>query len=147
MTRDLRLTLKEINKYPHTLIELSISEFNDYENNSILVRGLTREFNKGSKTYVPSYDSVTFGSNLEKGSVNFQKDNNRKQHMHRIDMSRMSKTYIFILGRKEELMEVFNNVTIFASNMKEKLDNNDKKQKGSVVCTPHFHAPPSTPHT
>ena len=34
------------------------------------------------------------------------------------------------MGRKEEVMEVFNNVTIFASNMKAKLDNNDKKQKG-----------------
>ena len=118
MTMGIRKTLDENNKCPHTLIELSISEYVDYEKNAIVLAGLSREFNEASKTYVPSYASVKFGSNLEKGSLNFQKDNKRKEHMHRIDMSRMAEIYIFMLGRKQEVLEVFKNVIIFSSNMK-----------------------------
>ena len=97
----IRKTLDENNKCPNTLIKSSISEYIDYEKNAIVLAGLSREFNEASKTYVPSYASVKFGSYLEKGSLNFQKDNKRKEHMHRIDMSRMAKKNLCLGGNKK----------------------------------------------
>ena len=55
---------------------------------------------------------------------------NQKEKIRRIDMSRMKKKYVFILGKKDEILCSFDNTVVFAGNMK-KDTNDNNKQKGS----------------
>ena len=47
-----------------------------------------------------------------------------------MDMSRMKKKYVFILGKKDEILRSFDNTVAFAGNMKQDTNDNNK-QKGS----------------
>ena len=119
MSAEVRNHIKGVAKSPHSVIELSVSEYKHYIHNAIVLSGLSKVNCAVTKTCIPSYDVVHYGKHVKQGSVAFKIGNREEEKINRIDMSRMAKKYMLILGRKDEISNVFDNVMIFQSNMKQ----------------------------
>ena len=129
MSNVLRSKFNDNKQCPHCLIELSSSEFNTYVHQEINLKGLKKQVDKALNTVVTTYNSVQFGAKINEDYINYKVGGNKNEKMRRIDMARMRKKYLYILGKKDEILNTFDNSVVFDGNMKGKEVEN-KKQKG-----------------
>ena len=134
MSNLLRSKLNDNKQCPHCLIELSSSEFNTYVHQAILLKGLKKQVDKALNTVVTTYNSVQFGAKINEDYINYKVGGNKNEKMRRIDMARMKKKYVYILGKKDEILNTFDNAVVFDGNMKGKqVENNKQKGSGYLV--------------
>ena len=57
----IRDTFFSESKSPHCLIELSVTELKLFEDNSLILKGLTLDYDQKSKLNLPSYKEVRYG--------------------------------------------------------------------------------------
>ena len=75
-----------------------------------------------------------FGEKINEDYINYKVGGNKNKKMRRIDMARMKKKYVYILGKKDEILNTFDNAVVFDGNMKgNQVENNKQKGSGCLV--------------
>ena len=113
----IKCAVAEAGKCPHCLIELSASEFKQFQSNSIILTDLKLIEDEESHNIRPVFVNMTFGINIKKVQSNFQDDRNNNKTW-RLDIDRMKSQYCFMLAKVEECIKIFPNMFMHASNMK-----------------------------
>ena len=126
MSSDIRLAYASTDISPHCLIELSIGEYTSYCRQSVIVSNLSRAYDNGPKTFLTKYGNVEFGCNIQDNNVIRMDCYNNSQRIRHLDVSRLKKKYIFILAKKSEIMQIFDNIMVFNSSIEHCEGENNK---------------------
>ena len=114
-------------KCPHCLIELTLREYKLYQNNSIVVFGISKRYDAINSTTLISYAKATFGTNIKYDPPKKSSKGHNFNSKKRINLPMMKHKYMFILANSDECKIAYPQTFIITSNMRQ--DTNDKMKK------------------